>query len=117
MRSSVFLLFPFCIATVLAADDKPKIEGRVSAVSPTDIQLIAGAANGWLQKMHAQNPNQRAVDKLSLIHVVDHNKAEVHMWTCSGGWNAEMRLRVRRVDGTWKADEIADVITLEGCST
>jgi hypothetical protein len=114
MRTSLFLLCFLCAATLHAAGGPPKVDGRVSAVSKGDVRLITAAAKWWLQKMHAQDPTQKTVDTLSLIHIVDRNRAEVHIWAryTKSGWNVEMRLPVRRVGEVWKADEWADIITL-----
>jgi hypothetical protein len=114
MRASLFLLCFFCAATLHAAGDPPKVDGRVGVVSKGDIGLITAAAKWWLRKMHAQDPTQKTIDTLSLIHIVDRNRAEVHIWARypKSGWNVEMRLPIRRVNGAWKADDLADIITL-----
>jgi hypothetical protein len=61
------------------------------------------------------DPERKTDAKLPLIHVVDHNKTEVHVTTCHDGWLVEMLLTVRRVKGTWRADDSAKIITLSGC--
>jgi len=115
MRAWLALLCCFSAATLHAASNSPKTDGRVSAVSKTDLQLIAAAGKWWLQKMHAENPTEKTNAKLSLIHIVNHDKAEVHIEACSDGWEMEMRLPVRRVQGAWRADNWSDIISLGGC--
>ena len=99
---------------VSAADDRPKPQGNVAAVSKIDIELISGAAKSWLQKRHTTKPGEKNVDHMSLINVMDHDTAQVHVDTVDSGsgWAVTMLLRVRRVNGIWKADDIATVTRL-----
>jgi hypothetical protein len=112
MRVSVFLLCCFCAATLHGADGRPRVDGRAGSVSKADIQAITIAAKLWLV---TRDPDRKADAKLPLIHVVDQNKTEVHVTTCNDGWLVEMLLTFRRVNGRWKADDWAKIITLLGC--
>ena len=113
MRASLFLFFCLCAPALLAADDHPKIDGKVGTVSEADIKLITGAAKWWLQRMHAQEPGKKTVDTLSSIHILSHNRADVHLKQAypKDGSFIEMTLTVRRTSGRWKADDSAALNT------
>jgi hypothetical protein len=110
MRLSVFLIGCFCATALFASGDQSKIDGKVRAVSADDVRAITTAAKQWLH----QTPDlaKRGGDNPSLIHVVDHNKAEAHFGAQdrkSQGYFVETVITVRRIKGVWKADDIAKV--------
>ena len=113
MRASCFLVYCFCAVTLLAADDQPKIDGKVGAVSKVDIEFISGTAKSWLQKVHAQEPEKKTIDRLSSIHILSGDRAEVHLkqdYPKDGSF-IEMTLTVRRAHGRWRADDSAKLNT------
>jgi hypothetical protein len=113
MRALRLLLYSFCAATLLGASDRPKVDGKVRAVSKADVELIAAAAKSWLQKMHALDPSKKTVDRLTSIHVLNSHTAEVHLKQEYPRDRSfiEETLTVRSVNRSWRADDYAQLNT------
>jgi hypothetical protein len=73
----LFLIASITIATAAMASDQPKIDGRVNAVSASDVRHISAAARDWLHS--TPDFARRFGQRISLIHIVSADKAEVHV--------------------------------------
>ena len=103
----LFLIVGISIATTaMAASDQPKIDGRVNAVSASDVRHICAAARDWLHS--TPDFARRFGQRISLIHIVSADKAEVHVGRADmppRGYFVGGFISVERRHGVWKAGD------------
>ena len=103
----LLLIAGISIATAaMASSEQLKVDGRVNAISASDVRHISAAARDWLHS--TPDFARRFGQRISLIHIVSADKAEVHVGRSETGSHEYFVggfITVERTHGVWKAGD------------